>query len=209
MKLSYFNAYGRAEPSRLLLNWFKIDFEDERIEFKDWPEVKNDKERFPLGQMPVLSHDGKVYTNSAAILKYLGAQHGAFPTDADSLYEVEKLLDLMTDFWTPIVAASFGPGTPEEKAEKFGELVKSHFPKFFGIWNDHIKNGGNKEFLVGDSITVADFAYLHTWVHFRHGEKTKDALADLFAAFPDFDAWGQTRYEAQKEYFDARPKCDF
>ena len=40
MKLTYFNLYARAEPLRMMLCDAKIDFEDERLEFSEWPEIK-------------------------------------------------------------------------------------------------------------------------------------------------------------------------
>jgi glutathione S-transferase len=36
-KLTYFNGRGRAELSRMIFNVAGIKFEDERIEFADWP----------------------------------------------------------------------------------------------------------------------------------------------------------------------------
>ena len=36
----YFNAYGRGEPIRLLLNHAGATFKDERIEMAQWPEIK-------------------------------------------------------------------------------------------------------------------------------------------------------------------------
>ncbi len=40
MKLTYFNVKGRAELPRMICAYGKLDFEDIRIEFKDWPKLK-------------------------------------------------------------------------------------------------------------------------------------------------------------------------
>ena len=42
-KLTYFNLRGRGECARLLFKLAGVDFEDYRIEMKDWPEFKPSK----------------------------------------------------------------------------------------------------------------------------------------------------------------------
>jgi hypothetical protein len=42
-KITYFNAAGRAEITRLVLVAAGQKFEDKRIEFKDWPALKPSK----------------------------------------------------------------------------------------------------------------------------------------------------------------------
>ena len=46
MKLIYFNGKGRAEPARLILAQAKVEYEDHRIEFADWPALKPSKKYF-------------------------------------------------------------------------------------------------------------------------------------------------------------------
>ena len=41
LKLTYFNGKGRAEAARLILAQAGVDYEDDRIEFEDWPELKS------------------------------------------------------------------------------------------------------------------------------------------------------------------------
>ena len=40
MKLTYFNGRGRAEAARLLLAQAEISYEDKRVEFPEWPNLK-------------------------------------------------------------------------------------------------------------------------------------------------------------------------
>jgi len=42
-KLYYFNVKGRAEPSRLLFAYAGVEYEDVRVESKDWPSLKKSK----------------------------------------------------------------------------------------------------------------------------------------------------------------------
>ena len=43
MKLIYFNARGRADLSRMIAAYGKLDLEDHRIEFQEWAALKPSK----------------------------------------------------------------------------------------------------------------------------------------------------------------------
>ena len=43
LKLIYFNGRGRGEPARLILAQAGVEYDDERIEFEDWPALKESK----------------------------------------------------------------------------------------------------------------------------------------------------------------------
>ena len=40
IKLTYFNARGRAEAARYILALAEVDYDDNRVEFADWPALK-------------------------------------------------------------------------------------------------------------------------------------------------------------------------
>ena len=40
-KLTYFNARGVAEPSRIILAYNGVEFEDVRVEREQWPAMKD------------------------------------------------------------------------------------------------------------------------------------------------------------------------
>lgn len=42
-KLTYFNFKGYGEPLRFLLSYLNAEFEDNRIEFEQWPSIKPSK----------------------------------------------------------------------------------------------------------------------------------------------------------------------
>ena len=44
-KLTYFNARGVAEPSRMLLVHCGVEFEDIRVEREQWADMKGSKSR--------------------------------------------------------------------------------------------------------------------------------------------------------------------
>ena len=42
-ELTYFNARGVAEPSRMLLVHCEVEFEDLRVEMEQWPAMKGSR----------------------------------------------------------------------------------------------------------------------------------------------------------------------
>ena len=80
-KLSYF-AFpgGRGEDCRLAMHVAGVDFEDDRVPPKEWPQRKAST---PYGAMPVLEVEGKgTLAQSNAILAYLGRATGLHPGDS-------------------------------------------------------------------------------------------------------------------------------
>ncbi|GFR71848.1 glutathione-requiring prostaglandin D synthase [Elysia marginata] len=79
MKIHYFDEGGRAEVSRLVLVWAGKYFDDIRISFQDWPNVK---QTMPLGQVPVLEMGSHKYPQSLAIAAYLAREYDLYgPTN--------------------------------------------------------------------------------------------------------------------------------
>ena len=208
MKLHYFDGYGRGEAVRILLNHAGAEYEDVRYKREDWIKVKGDNTKYEYGQIPVLEKDGKFYSQSDAILRLLGREYGYYPSDAEAAYRVDNLIDLISDFRTPIYKVFFS-GSEEEKKKGFEDLVANHFPKFFGFWETKIKENSSQDFLVGDSVTIADFAYLSIFSSLINNGQAKDVLLGLLEGYPTISAYFSTRWNAQKDYFDNRPASMF
>lgn len=84
IKLTYFPLAARAFPIRLCLRAAGIAFEDERIPFAALGERRGPtgvSDDIPLGQLPVLSIDGKAYTQSMALARWAAKKAGLYPTD--------------------------------------------------------------------------------------------------------------------------------
>ncbi|CAH1796831.1 unnamed protein product, partial [Owenia fusiformis] len=54
-KLTYFDGQGRAELTRVIFASQDIKFEDIRVNFKDWPDMKPTT---PMGMLPILEVEG-------------------------------------------------------------------------------------------------------------------------------------------------------
>jgi len=171
IKLTYFDIEGAAEKCRLAFALAGIPFEDERVGFQTWTEVKP---KTPYGQLPLLQiEDGEVKTQSDAILRYAASID---PTGSlypqDKLFEIEECLGLIADLqnsWSPKIYVSMKPKaygyaegfskTEDGKAlveNMRKEWVDKDLPVFLSyIETKLVKNGG--AFLCGgDKPTIVD-----------------------------------------------------
>jgi glutathione S-transferase len=78
-KLTYFDFDGgRGEPIRIAFHAAGIEFEDNRLSFAEFGEMRRST-RFSA--LPVLEIDGAEVTQSNAISRYVGKLAGLYPTD--------------------------------------------------------------------------------------------------------------------------------
>ena len=112
IKLTYFNIAGVAEKLRLTLMYYGVEFEDERVEFKDWPELKK---TMKYGQVPLLEVDGQALFQSSAMVRWAGEFLGdgkLYPAEPMARYKVEEMMgpaDDITRSWTPCLYVAMRP----------------------------------------------------------------------------------------------------
>ena len=56
VQLLYFDGYGRAEIIRIILNYGGIPFEDKRVTWEEWPQIKPSKKLLYID----LIHNSKI-----------------------------------------------------------------------------------------------------------------------------------------------------
>ncbi|XP_072165685.1 glutathione S-transferase 1-like [Diadema setosum] len=155
-KLYYFDARSRGEPARMLFALKGQKYEDIRFKYggEEWPKMKNDKSRFPFGQVPTLAVDGTVIPQSRAIYRYLARKFGYYGNNAEEDRDIDVLCEIATDIENEIA-----PLFDEEDAEKReAALIKSrdtNLNKFFEFLSDHIQKSDGI-YLIGNRITLAD-----------------------------------------------------
>ena len=66
IKLSYFNARGRAETARLILAHAGVRYIDQRLTADQFNKVKP---RLPYGQLPTIKFEGEVICTSMSIAR--------------------------------------------------------------------------------------------------------------------------------------------
>ncbi|KAJ8675175.1 hypothetical protein QAD02_010961 [Eretmocerus hayati] len=189
-KLTYFPLKGRAEPIRLLLSYAGVEFIDDRIEFKDWPEIKHTT---PLGQLPVLEIDDRKVYQSNAICRYLAKQFGLAGKNDWEALEIDATVDTIFDCLNKIVDYHYEahPEAKAQKCEKLEELI----PFYIRRLDEQVKK--NEGYLVGGALTWADLVFVGLLDSFNFMskrdviEKAKElkALQQKVLDIPNIKAW--------------------
>ncbi|CAH0515572.1 unnamed protein product [Peronospora belbahrii] len=121
LKLTYFDAKGRAELARMIFNYGGIAFTDERITFADLPSLKLE---LPHGQVPVLSVNGTVYAQSMAIVRYAANLTGLYPSDPLQALKADMFSYSLDELEAPYVVAPYFTQDETAKAQKKKVLIE-------------------------------------------------------------------------------------
>ncbi|KAF5279371.1 hypothetical protein FQA39_LY05481 [Lamprigera yunnana] len=153
-KLTYFQTKGVAEPIRFLLSYGEIDFEDCRIDRKDWPELK---EQTLFGQLPILEIDGKRVNQSIAICKYLARQVNLNGGDDWEDLQIDSIVHTIDDFKGRILMYHL-ENDEEVKEKRKDVLYKETIPYYMGRFEDIVL--ANSGHFVAEKLTWADLYFV-------------------------------------------------
>lgn len=145
-----------------------IPFEDERLSGEQFRERK-EAGQFPFGQVPVLTVDGTVYTQSLAIARYCGKLSGLYPRDDDlSALAIDEVFVVVEDVMMSLFSYR---GPDKEQVKRVREdAVKNAFPRLLGGLERIVKKRGDHEqWLCGSSITLADLVVYYMVGNICHG----------------------------------------
>jgi glutathione S-transferase len=130
-----------------------VDYMNGATRETSWREKVNE-----MGEAPVLEVDGKLLTQSGAILTMLAKKHGMFGgRDDDEQYDVLRWLFFDNHKFTSYFATwrfmkSFGAEPPNAEVTKF---LKSRIDGNLAIVEKHL---ASRSYMVGDAPTIADIS---------------------------------------------------
>eukprot|EP01090_Pellita_catalonica_P013491 TRINITY_DN3218_c0_g3_i2.p1 TRINITY_DN3218_c0_g3~~TRINITY_DN3218_c0_g3_i2.p1 ORF type:complete len:211 (-),score=50.21 TRINITY_DN3218_c0_g3_i2:32-637(-) len=150
IKLTYFDFEGRAEPIRAALRLAKVDFEDDRFQYADWP---GRKAKLRWGTVPFLTKGDEIITQSNALLRWAGKQAKLYPTDLWIALKVDEVLDQVEDFYSIVVATFSLKGDELKAAREALTADAGALTVWFKRFNEQL---AGKKYTVGDSLTIAD-----------------------------------------------------
>ena len=177
--LTYFHLHGKNEPIRMLLAKAGVDYNDVRINFEQFAEIKATG-KFPVDQVPIWEENGRLMNQSYAILRYLGRKHGFyFETDQEQAFVQDWVLSTAQDWWdTKAYRVWLEDGATEEQV---AESVEK-----FAIFNKQIagklaERGDSAKFIAGDRLSIADLVAFSLYMTFPYNEGNQKPAVALAA----------------------------
>lgn len=161
-KLTYFDFDGgRAEPIRIAFHAAGIEFEDNRLSFPEFNEMRQGT-RF--NSVPVLEIDGAAVTQSNALGRYVGKMAGLYPADDLQALYCDEVLDALEDILHYMVPTFGLQG--EELRQARERLVDGWLSVYLRGLDELLTRGGG-EYFADNGLTVADLkAFVVTrWLH--------------------------------------------
>ena len=205
IKLHYFPLYGRAEPLRLLFHKCKLPWQEVAITKDEWPKVKRSG-KFEFDQLPIVEMEGKTMSQTKAILRYIGSQHGFYPKEAWEAYLVDLLIDSGDDIAPHMFRARTEPNPDVQKTLKT-ELFDTHLPRYYAALERRIQQNSTQKFLVGQKLTIADMALAGRTFGFAYNPACPWRVEGkkAFDANPGLKTWVGNMEKEFADYLKQRP----
>jgi glutathione S-transferase len=157
-KLTYFDFDGgRAEPIRIAFHAAGIEFEDHRISFQEFGEVRQST---PFNAVPVLEIDGAAITQSNAIGRYVGRLAGLYPEDDMQALYCDEVTGAFEDINHHIVHTF---GLKDDELRQAREKLTDGWLTTFLRGLDGLLTRGGGQYFADNRLTIADLkAFVQT-----------------------------------------------
>jgi glutathione S-transferase len=163
-KLTYFDIDGgRGEPVRVALHAAGVGFEDNRLSFPEFMEVRGG---LPFNAVPTMEIDGATVTQSNALCRYVGKMAGLYPEDDLQALRCDEAMDAVEDLTARIQPTLFLQGDEQRKARE--ELADGWMTVFLRGLSELLERGGG-EYFADNRLTVADLKVMFNTRWLRSG----------------------------------------
>lgn len=183
----YWNICGLGQPLRYALELAGVEYVDVRVHWgpgepgtagykQMWVERKpavGDAMVFP--NLPYLLDGDVALAQSNTILKYIGRKFDLLG-DASAAHLVDLILDETADFDGQSTGLSYREGLPGLKS-----YCESRLPQILPHWARLL---GNKPFMTGEKVTVADLKVYETLRKLKIIEEQPEVGSKALASFP-------------------------
>ena len=165
IRLIYFPKQGRAEHPRWILSYAQADWEDVRIGYDEWPNMKSTSMMMRKGQLPVMewtsTMDGKVHllSQSAAIVRALASNFNLLPKTPQGIIEADEAFETMKD----AALVSYVARYDEDLAKRdraMQHLVNNVFPTTIAFLESKLQANGGKFIAGGENVGSSSEIFL-------------------------------------------------
>jgi len=153
IKLTYFYGKGRAEISRLILAFAGAQYEDNRITFEEFKDLKP---YLSYSQVPRLVYKGEVIYQSRTIARFLANEFGLAGQNNTEKAQADEVVDAVVDLQNAAYTVFFEKDE-KEKAEKTKKVFGETLPTGLKNLEKCLVRRGGKHF-VGNDFTWADLS---------------------------------------------------
>jgi len=149
-KLTYFDYDGgRGEPIRIAFHAAGIAFEDERLSYQEFGEMRQST---PFNSVPVLEIDGAPVTQSNALCRFVGNMAGLYPSDDLQALYCDEVMDAVEDL-THYVVPTFSLKGEELRLAR-EKLVEGWMSTYLRGLEGLLARGG--QYFADERLTMAD-----------------------------------------------------
>jgi glutathione S-transferase len=180
--LTYFDARGRAEVIRLILEEAGAPYREHRVQMEEWPALKP---TLPFAQLPTYQ-DGELYiVHSHAIYRHLARKY-----DLCGRTELERVrCDVVEETFVDAQSNIGGFFWNPEFATKRSEYESTALPEILDKLQRLLERNAGRGWWVGDQLTLADFVAWHTLDYVRpFSQPTLERFPKLYAFKQRFEA---------------------
>jgi glutathione S-transferase len=120
------------------------------------------------------------------------------PSSPEENYQIISIINVMEDLLLKVAdaMAPFSVYDEEKKKGLCADLESKFIPLLLGDIEKRLKEKPNKDFLVGDELTIADFYVMGLWTHLTTVTVPAKAMLDKFQGAPLLKAYLQKRLAA-------------
>ena len=198
-KFYYFKANGRGALIKAELCYGKVNWENNYIDHKDWPTIKKSG-LCEFEQVPILVHNDKKLSQSAAIYLYLAKLFNIYGKNIEEQYQIDSLLCTIEDI-NPHFYAVIMPQTEEQKTkpEEFKKTLRAKMVQYLTIFENRYKALGSHKYFLGNTFTMADL-YLTVQMSSYQLALKEDVMKEVAPGIHKIAE--EVKKNELKEYFD-------
>jgi glutathione S-transferase len=158
--LTYLPIAARGFPIRFALRVAGRPFEDKRLPREDLVTGRGstgyNPTTFPLGQLPTLSIDGELFTESVALSRYAAQGTVLYPTDPLEALRVEEVVAIIDELWSKVpMARHFNMQDPVVLLQARDNFNKAVAPRFLERLSARVGTKGSP-FVLASGPSLAD-----------------------------------------------------
>lgn len=150
LKFVYWKFAARAQAAMLMCHAANIEYEWEEPP-ENW---KEEKGKYPFGQLPCLKHSGKMIPQSGTMTRYCANLSSLMPDNIEHQLDADMLIEFSNDIYSLFAKAKYA-GDELHQQVAWQRVEKTQLPEKLDYL---VKFLDSKTFFSGDTIHAGDIA---------------------------------------------------